>query len=198
MKKIALTLIAVAGISAGALAQGTITADNLNGTGGPTATSFGLFFNNDGSVYTGSSINMTLLGGADAGSLAELITLTGANGPISFGGGVYVDPTAGTYTINSVAPQADAVLQVLAWVGSAATYGAAAQADQFWAYNGSTYVSADTFTFTNPTGGTGAPPKIPQSLDGMPAMMMVVPEPATIALAGLGLASLLAFRRRRN
>jgi hypothetical protein len=55
-----------------------------------------------------------------------------------------------------------------------------------------------TPNFNQATGGGGVPPSPPASLTGWtaPVTLQVVPEPSVIALAGLGLASLLVFRRR--
>jgi len=198
MKKVILTVIAVAGLSASVLAQGTITADNLNGGGNNHATSLGLFFNGDGTPYTGAFLNMQLLGGADAASLAPVATFVGAaNGLVSFGGGQYADPLGLSYAVPGVALGGNATLRVLAWRGAALTFGQALGNDQFQAWNGSANVSASTFSFINATGGGGTPPGLPKSLDGMPAMSLVVPEPSTLALAGLGAAALLMYRRRK-
>jgi hypothetical protein len=199
MKKVILTVTAVVGLSASLFAQGTITADNLNGTGNNSATSFGLFFANNGTAYTSPTLNVALLGGASAGSLSAIATFTGANAWVSFGGGQYADPNSLTYAVPGVALGAAATLQVEAWTGASATYGAAG-VNQFGAWNGAAWVDASTFTFSNATGGNGAPPAFPHSLDGMPAMELgtvSTPEPSTIALAGLGAASLLMFRRRK-
>lgn len=199
MKKLVLTLTAVAGLSLSALAQGTIQVDNANGAGGPTATALGLFFNDNGTAYTAATLNVTVLGGPNASSLTPIATFVGPAALVSFGGGVYADPTGGAYVVPGVGSQQPATLQVLAWRGSAATYAAAASSDRFLAWNGSAQVPSDTFTFVNGTGGpTPAPPKLPQSLDGMPAMILApIPEPSTMALAGLGAVAMLLFRRRQ-
>jgi hypothetical protein len=126
--------------------------------------------------------------------------LTGANALFYSGvPGVFLDPTFSTYNVPGVAPGQPAVLQVIAWRGSAPTYEAAAAIDRFCAWNGTTYVPANAFTFINPTGGGGTPPGPPKSLDGMPAMAIYlecVPEPSTAALAVLGMVTLLILRRR--
>jgi hypothetical protein len=195
MKKLVLTLIVGAGLTVGTFAQSMLTIDNLDGTGDATATSLGLFFDGALAPYTGSTINVTVLGGPDAGSLTQIL-----NGSMIYSGtaGVYLDSTFGTYDVSGISAGAAAVLQVQAWVGSATDYGSALTTDQFWAYNGTTLVPANTFTFDNPTGGGGTPQSPPKSMDGMPAMVLAVPEPATFALFGLGALGLLIFRRRKN
>lgn len=198
MKKLILTGIAVVALAASSLAQGTIALDNLNGTGGNTATSFGLFFDAAGAPYAGN-VNVTLLGGANAGSMQPIATLLGANALLGIGGGIALDPMGATYIVPGVALGSSAVISVLAWIGPAATYGAAADlpgANVFLPWNGSAYVDARGLAFNNPTGGGGDPPGPPKSLDGMPAMRLgIVPEPSSLALLGLGVLGLL-FRRK--
>lgn len=193
MKKLLVTAILATTLSASVMAQGTIAADNLNGAGNNHATSLGLFFAANGTAYDATSVNVQILGGS---SLAPIITLTGANALMSFGGGVYVDPTSGTYQIPGVAAGTAGTLQVLAWIGTAASYADALPGNTFLAWSGNAFVDARTFTFQNPTGG-GSPPLPLKSLDGMPAMQLgIIPEPGTFALLGLGALGLMIFRRK--
>jgi hypothetical protein len=199
MKKLVLVVVAVVALSVNVFAQGVqITIDNLNGAGGRTATANGLFFNPDGTAVTSGTINVTVLGGPDAGSLAAVANLTGLNALFYSGvPGVFLDPQFGTYNVPGVANGATATLRVLAWRGAANAYSTAAVTDQFYPWNGSAEVSGSSFSFTQGTGGGGTPPGPPKSLDGMPAMVLQVPEPSTMALAGLGAAAMLIFRRRK-
>jgi hypothetical protein len=199
MKKLVLAVVAVVALSVNVFAQGVqLTIDNLNGTGGRTATANGLFLNAAGAALTGGTINVTVLGGLDAGSLQPVASLTGANALFYSGvPGIFLDPTFGTYNVPGVANGANATLRILAWTGSAASYNAAAFTDQFYPWSGSAEVNGNTFTFTQATGGGGVPPGPPKSLDGMPAMVLQVPEPSTMALAGLGAVAMLLFRRRQ-
>jgi hypothetical protein len=199
MKKLVLAVIAVVALSVNVFAQGVqITLDNLNGAGGRTATANGLFFNGNGTAVTSGTINLTVLGGADAGSLQPVANLTGLNALFYSGvPGVFLDPQFGTYNVPGVANGGTATLRLLAWRGGAAAYSAAATTDQFYAWSGSAEVTGSSFTFTQATGGGGTPPGPPKSLDGMPAMVLQVPEPSTMALAGLGAAAMLIFRRRK-
>jgi hypothetical protein len=200
MKKFVLTSIAVVAFSASVFAQGgtQITIDNLNGTGGRTATNNGLFVLNTGAPYTGANINVQLLGGPVGGSLSAIATLSGANALIYSGvPGVYLDQTFATYNVPGVTAGSPASLQILAWTGSANSYANAAINNKFYPWSGSAEVAGNTFTFTQATGGGGAPPGPPKSLDGMPAMVLQVPEPSAMALAGLGAAALMIFRRRK-
>jgi len=87
---------------------------------------------------------------------------------------------------------------VKAWSGSFATYADAVAGGA--AYGG------ESLAFTNPTGGVPDPVTgiagLPASLTGFTSplavnTLAVVPEPKTIALAGLGLGGLLLMRRRK-
>lgn len=175
--------------------QGTIAVNNMNGSGTPFSTSFGLFFDAAGAPYTLTPINVTILGGPDANSLTPLVTLSGPNALVPVGPGRYADPTGGTYSIPGVAPGQPAILQVRAWRGNAATYSDAVYGvEVFYHYDGSSYVDPTKLTFTNPTGGV-----TPASLDGMPGMFNVLlPEPSAMALMVVGLAVLMLFRRRSS
>jgi hypothetical protein len=188
-KQILATLLA--GVAAtGAFAQGTIAVDNLANTStSPIATSGGLFFVG-GVPYNGASLNITVLGGASATSLTPIVTLTGSQGFVNGGGaGQFADNSGAAYNVPGVASQGTAFLEVEAWTGSALTFQAALT------------TPGDAFgvstVFQNPTGGPGVPPVTPQDLTGMPAVILNTPEPATIALGGLGAAALVLFRRRK-
>jgi hypothetical protein len=172
-----------------------LTIDNINGTGTPSSTSFGLFFGAF-RLYTGPNINVEVFGGPDANSLAPIVTLSGANALFYSGvPGIFLDPTFSTYNVPGVASGAPAVLQIRPWVGNAPSYTNASLANQFW---GPGTGPANTFTFINPTGGGGTPPGPPKSLDGMPGMHLFIPEPSTTALTILGAVAMVIFRRRNS
>jgi len=112
-------------------------------------------------------------------------------------------PTAGTSAVlagriaNTVldvplGPAAAATFQVWAWQSSFASYALAA--------TGGGLVGKSAL-FNATTSAAGSPPPTPTSLAGLyPGFSMtggVVPEPSTFALAGLGAAALLLFRRRK-
>lgn len=201
MKEFIIAVIAIACFSPNVFAQrATIFIDNVNGRGGLTATNLGLFFGANGMPYTGPSINVEVFGGPNADSLSPIAILSGANalynaGPYT-GPGTYADPTASIWYVPGLPASGVATLQVRAWVGPATSYTNATLPNQFWAWDGFSFVSGENFTFLNGTGGdTGGVPKLPQSLDGMPAMLLV-PEPSTIALALMGAAAMLIFQCR--
>lgn len=85
---------------------------------------------------------------------------------------------------------------------SIATTGAATPAGNsafFYISGVSGAYTGRTPNFQNATGNPAAqPPTNPATLDGWAApVTLVVPEPSTFALAGLGAAALLLFRRRK-
>lgn len=117
----------------------------------------------------------------------------------------------GTYTnITSLVPVSNTSGRIT--LGAVATTGTATAGGSLaWVYVYAenrvlaTPLVGRTINFQNATGNPNAdPPGIPASMSGWnltvgPIAMtpVVVPEPSTIVLAGLGLASLLIFRRRK-
>lgn len=95
----------------------------------------------------------------------------------------------GSLTLAGVTPGASIDYVVVGWTGTAASFEAA--------YAAGTFVGVSD-KFTSATGGTGDPPSpsIPLSTTFGGATLAPVPEPSTFALAGLGAAALLIFRRR--
>jgi hypothetical protein len=134
----------------------------------------------DGATYWGQ-----LYAGPDAGSLAAV------GAPVAFrtgAGAGYI--SGGTVTIASVAPGANAVIELRAWDGTkGATYEAASAA------GGGFYVGKSA-QITIATGGSGTPPSLPANLVGLQSFAIAVPEPSTIALGLLGAAALLIRRRK--
>jgi len=198
MKRL-IPILLVLGCTTSLFAQGTIFLDNFNGGGNNHATSFGLFFNYDGTPYTGARINMTLLGGPIGGSLSPIADLKGTDAMYYVGPGVYIDGTTWEYIVPGVLPCSTVTLRVTAWIGTALRYSQAAPSEQFGAWQGSAFVDASTFTFINRTGGDCSTlPVFPYSLDGMPAMQLAIPEPSTITLASVVAAAWLLCRRRKG
>ncbi len=198
MKKQILTGIIALGTAAGALAQGTITFDNGNQNASPT-----LGDQNHGSIYVNGAllnqdINLTFLAGPTAGSLATQVTLllkdgSGAGDNTLLGNaGQFLDTTGGVYTLG-VAGGAVAFYDVEAWLGQDTSYAAAL-------LDGS--ATGTSGVFSGATGASGSPPGPPNSVgDYMPSFNVaatITPEPTTLALAGLGAASLLLFRRKKS
>jgi PEP-CTERM motif len=104
----------------------------------------------------------------------------------------------GTVTIGGIAAGANANYFVLGWTGNYATFDealAAAMLDQSASFMGQLPVILTTTG--NPSAqppGTATP--LNNTLVSMTLAPVVIPEPTSFALAGLGLAALLVFRRR--
>jgi len=180
------------GLAVNAFAQGQINLDNnANTSTDPLATTNGLFFLNNGTTTTliATDFNAQFWGGSDAASLTLLKTIAGANaiGVNAFGPGTFTD-LSGNFVAIPGAPSTG-VFRIDAWLGSAATYAAAVAANAAHGTSG---------IFSNPLGNPAAqPPQTPTDFVNMPATVLVVPEPGTFALAGLGVAAALILRRRK-
>lgn len=140
----------------------------------------------------GTGFMAALYGGVN-GSLEGALVQLGAAHPVTAGTGFIL--AGGTRLVPGVAEGDPASLQVRAWDGAYATYEAAIA--------GATGLVGKTAVFSNPTGGpTTSPPSTPAFLSGWTEQLVVspaiIPEPSTFALAGLGLAGLLIFRRRNK
>lgn len=102
--------------------------------------------------------------------------------------------SGGSKTIDGAAPGAQIVAQVRVWDTSFGTFAAAQQAA------GAQWFASGLFLITPAL----TPPNTPPNLIGLGSGVVytlnynaVVPEPSSMALAGLGAASLLIFRRRK-
>jgi len=197
MKRTILSAIAVTGLVTGAYGQ-QIVLDNLSNSGAYGATSGGLVYYQGGAVFNGNLYNLgvNVLWGASQGSLSEYQSFTpstDSKGYTGEGNGTFALGPAAAVTVPGVASGGTAWVELQMWdydsplsTGTFSSY-AAAVAGNDW--------HADVI-FSNPVSST-SPPLPASELVGMPSVTLVqVPEPATMALAGLGIASLLAFRRR--
>jgi len=218
MKKTLITCMCAMGLSLGVYAQGTIFIDNLHntgtnggaggvafnpgsGTGNPSyssqVTANGLIFTMDtvntwgtaanggpaGNQLLGTDVNFTLLGGATAQTATTVIaSFTGAQiAGDNLNWGQLQGPT-GAFNIPGSTASSPVFLDLQVWEGNAASYAL------------STSYKGDTGVFVNASGG-GA--NAPAELSGMPDLLLTIPEPSTFALAGLGAAALMIFRRRK-
>jgi len=194
MKKLILTAMGVACLTISGYSQGLVQFANFSGTGG------GKVYSGDTNTLAKGSTTLELLYGPAGDTLAQLIAL--GTGQV-FTYNISTTPSLqgeffyGTVTTTQPAGggSADATLNVelaiAGWTGSASNYVAAVSAG---------IPIGITAAFGNPTGGGGSPPSTAATLvDGTAANSLVIatPEPATLALGGLGAAALLMFRRRK-
>ncbi len=216
MKLKILFAMAWAGFTGCALSQ-QIILDNIGNDGGSAATSGGLVYWLPGSgpsatnhlgplvLFDGDNYNLgvTVYGGPSPGDLSFMGTFTPANDPKGYTGvdlGQFqLGPAGEAVTVPGVVPGGTAFIMLQMWdydspyaTGTFQSYAAAAANLDLFA----------TVTFTNPTSDLnppiGQPPVPAPELVGMPSVAMIlIPEPAMLALAGLGFASLLALRRRK-
>jgi len=201
MRKTIVSLVALLGLSAATYGQ-SILINNTANSGAIGALSGGLVYtNNLGHIglFNGNLFNvgMSVSAGPVGGSLTPVMTMMGNVAPAGtgFDYGKFSASPNNPYnlTANGIAAGGTAQIQLQLWLDTAgqyATYGQAVAAGDLVAQA----------TFTNPTGNPGATPPVPnQSLSGMPSMTLIgVPEPSTIALAGLGAVAFLVSRRRKQ
>jgi len=168
MKKLVVTLLASLALASSVLAQGTINLNNLLGPGG-------LVYDSNGTTPYNQQFTVALYGGASAGSLTLLGTFTSPAGlsGIIFSGNDYIVPGV---TAGSVG-----TFQLLGFAGANAFSSVAAG-------QAALVKSGTSGIWTQATGGTGAPPG-PGTDMLNPAVVLAlapVPEPTTLALAGMG------------
>lgn len=194
MKKLILSTMLTVGFAGAVLAQGSVYFDtSANTSTDPSATSGGQWFLQNGGTTSllATDVNAELLGGTSATSLAPLATLLLSNGSATgditfYGNGSFSDQSGNPYSVAGATTSA--YFQIEAWTGNYSSYAAAVTGGAF---------TAQTAPFQNPV--AVAPTPAP-SLTGNPAVVLSVtstPEPGTFALAGLGAAALLIFRRRK-
>jgi PEP-CTERM motif len=188
MKKLLITTSAMLGLATAMYGQGFTIDNGANTDPSTAATSGGLVFLGNNPIA--QDFNLIVMGGSASDSLAPVATFllsdSSANGLWSLAQvpGQFYDPTFGTYSITGVGAGGTAYFQLEAWVGTDATPPAG--------------LTGTTTVFSQVVSNPGAnPPTLPPDFTGMSALVIPVPEPASFALGGLGLLSLLLFRRRK-
>ena len=184
MKKlIAATLLSTL-VGFAAYGQGTLNFANAASAGGVTVNAPD-FLNDGATKLSGSTYVAVLMAGASATSLSQIATTPYGTGGYFFGG---------TKAIPGIAGGGTAWVEILAFNTTfGATYAAAVASGQPNAYGGSSPFSV---VLADPT---SSPPGTPSALGGLKSFNLnpPVPEPSTFALAGLGAAALMIFRRRK-
>jgi hypothetical protein len=214
MKKLVLTSLATL-LTVAAFAQGSVTFQNASTVAGWASVvdrnvKFGL---------TAANYNALLVEGANVSSNYAGVNLTSLRAALYYAPGTVADAnwaqvnlaatgtsatfkssttsTAGSWfggsrTLGTIAPQAGiASLMVVVWDQSLSSdpLSAAAQLG-LWGRSA-------VFAYSTPAGSTPAPAEFLMNNLTSFSIGMPIPEPSSMALAGLGAASLLIFRRRK-
>jgi len=190
-------------LAASALAQGYVEINNSTSTGGPTQDKAGNYYGgpyglevwelNAASVPSGINNavdNAAAYAALTSAGFTKYATFTGKTIPTGSEG---LLSGLGTVQFPTAPKGGNVVIALAMWTGSGNSYGVVG-------------TKAGVLSFVNPTTDyTIAAPLTPQApfLTGwatdlvMTPVVAVVPEPSTFALAGLGAAALMIFRRRK-
>lgn len=194
MKKTLITLMAIGAASTMAFAQGTVLFNN-------SASTLVMVDPGDGSAPVPAAANSGFVqllwapvGTTDLNLFQPTQNTAGAN-ITENGAARFLAPgrfSAGVVTIPSIAPGGGAALVVRGWLGAAPTWADAVN-------QGAPTGWSAIFTMTATGDPTAVPPTVPIATGGFfpGGMVIAVPEPTSMALAGLGAAALLIFRRRK-
>lgn len=187
MKKLTATLLASSLLGLAAFAQGTVNFVNLNAGAGLNAPVYA----SDGTTkLSGTSFMAELLASSSQGGTYSSVATAGF---LTGGGAGFF--SGGVQTINGIAGGATAWLQLRFWNTANGSTFAAAQG------SGANNAWGQSATFSVVLGNPAAsPPTTPAALSGLQGQSLklnAVPEPSSLALAGLGAAALLVFRRRK-
>jgi hypothetical protein len=202
MKKLILSIAATSVVAISGHAQQLLFEDNGNNSTDTTING----------VVNNSDLNLELLVGSTSGTVTtDVVTLllngatataTTALGSVQPGlnditatGGDINDRTLNTYIV----PAGTAWAQVLAWTGNYSTYAAAEGSKTLGVYAGASQI----FQIL-PAPAAGSPASDISNIENVGdgnidlTQVAITPEPSTLAMAGVGLASMLIFRRKNK
>jgi len=224
MKKLIVTSLAVVS-AATVFAQGTIVFNNLEAS--TRFRIFAPLPGAPGTIQTGNAstdapagttvwTGYTVIGASASGqygasaTMAELLAGAGLNVPESSllpatAGGITTFKTGGgagyvagtTPTFGNLTPDSagGATVDMVVWDDSSGQYATWAQASVAWQAGLIAAADSGPHNLTAALGGTGTPPNLPNTFTSF--NLYFIPEPTSFALAGLGAAALLIFRRRK-
>lgn len=144
-------------------------------------------------TLTGANYLVALLAAPGMGAAESSLVFQGAAS--SFRTGTAAGQWAAqTITLSNVGLGAPATLEVFAWDNTSGSYSSPSAAFAAWKVGTIAGGTSGTFSLSAVGGDLGTPP----NLTGLQSFnIFMIPEPSTMALAGLGAAALLIFRRRK-
>ena len=148
-----------------------------------------LLYGSSSSTVDSAVVTLLLSSGSNTTTTSSVGSTQGAVGDITdFGTGQIYDVSGNGYQLLSTSSGATEYFEVLAWTGNYSTYQAAVAA-------GAGVLTGNSGVFSEVlTSNTGQA----NDIENMPALVLSsVPEPGTMALAGLGSLSLFLLRRKK-
>jgi hypothetical protein len=200
MKKLALTGVATMALALGAFAQGSVNVDNQTLSPYICVTDANTHYNGPATIQVWE-LNGTTIPSAFAGVDGSVAGGNGAYALLAGGSGFRLEATFTKTIADGILVGQPINMPDVSPAGSSVVMALAINNQSSWNWTGTT--KGGLAVFVNPTSDyTASPVPTPKDLTGWDALgqnfvMQPVPEPSTFALAGLGAAALLIFRRRK-